>query len=94
MAVPYVSLAPVVRGKARQFLSAKTPRSEVSEKVSAAASQRYAGTKIKYNGKPLGRVQVVSYFLPSPAELAFSEKKGGVIDRRNGDRGESDAGFE
>ena len=30
--------------------------------------------KIKYTNEPLGDVQVVSDFLPSPAELAFREE--------------------
>ncbi len=30
--------------------------------------------KIKYTDEPLGRVQVVRDFLPSPAELAFREE--------------------
>ena len=30
--------------------------------------------KIKYTDEPLGKVQVVSDFLPSPAELAFREE--------------------
>ena len=29
--------------------------------------------KVKYTDEPLGKVQVVSDFLPSPAELAFRE---------------------
>ena len=31
-------------------------------------------TKIKYTDEPLGDVQVVSDFLPTPAELAFREE--------------------
>ncbi len=31
-------------------------------------------TKIKYTDEPLGRVQIVPDFLPSPAELAFREE--------------------
>jgi predicted DNA binding CopG/RHH family protein len=38
------------------------------------AKQALAGTKIKYTDEPLGKVQVVSDFLPSPAELAFREE--------------------
>ena len=30
--------------------------------------------KIKYTDEPLGKVEVVSDFLPPPAELAFKEK--------------------
>ncbi len=30
--------------------------------------------KIKYTNEPLGKVQVVSDFLPSPAQLAFREE--------------------
>lgn len=30
--------------------------------------------KIKYSDKPLGEVQVISDFLPSPADLAFREE--------------------
>ena len=51
-------------------MSAKTQRSEVSVKANAGASQRHAETKIKYTDEPLGKIQVVPDFLPSPAELA------------------------
>lgn len=30
--------------------------------------------KIKYTNEPLGKIQVVADFLPSPAELAFREE--------------------
>ncbi len=53
---------------------AKTQRSGVSEKANVGASRRYAETKIKYTDEPLGNVQVVPDFLPSPAELAFREE--------------------
>ena len=52
----------------------KTQRSKVSDKANAGASRRSAGTKIKYTDEPLGKVQVVPDFLPSPAELAFREE--------------------
>lgn len=56
-------------------MSAKTQRSQqVSEKANAGTSRRYAKTKVKYTDEPLGKVQVVSDFLPSPAELAFREE--------------------
>ncbi len=55
-------------------MSAKTQRSGVSEKANAGASRRYAETKIKYTDEPLGKVQVVPDFLPSPAELAFRDE--------------------
>ena len=55
-------------------MSAKTQRSAVSEKANAGTNQRYAVTKIKYTDEPLGKVQVVPDFLPSPAELAFREE--------------------
>lgn len=55
-------------------MSAKTQRSGVSEQANAGASRRNAGTKIKYTDEPLGKVQVVPDFLPSPAELAFREE--------------------
>ncbi len=32
------------------------------------------GAKIKYTNEPLGKVQIVSDFLPSPAELAYREE--------------------
>ncbi|MDO8931866.1 MAG: hypothetical protein Q7U97_05690 [Rhodocyclaceae bacterium] len=38
------------------------------------AKQASAGAKIKYTDEPLGKVQVVPDFLPSPAELAFREE--------------------
>lgn len=31
-------------------------------------------TKIKYTDEPLGEIKIVQDFLPSPAELAFSEE--------------------
>ena len=31
-------------------------------------------TKIKYTDEPLGEIKVIRDFLPSPAELAFSEE--------------------
>jgi len=55
-------------------MSAKTQRSGVSVQANAGTSRRYAGTKIKYTDEPLGKVQVVPDFLPSPAELAFREE--------------------
>ena len=55
-------------------MSAKTQRSAVSEKANAGLSRRYAATKIKYTDEPLGKVQVIPDFLPSPAELAFREE--------------------
>lgn len=42
--------------------------------ASAGTGRRYAGTKIKYTDEPLGKVQVIPDFLPSPAELAFREE--------------------
>lgn len=50
-------------------MSAKTQRNGVPEKANAGAV-----TKIKYTDEPLGRVQVVADFLPSPSELAFREE--------------------
>ena len=35
--------------------------------------------KIKYSNEPLGKVQIVSDFLPSPAELAYREEGVKVI---------------
>lgn len=55
-------------------MSAKTQRSGVSEQANADVSRRYAGTKIKYTNEPLGVVQVIPDFLPSPTELAFREE--------------------
>ena len=55
-------------------MSAKTQRSGVSEKAHAGAGRRYAEAKIKYTDEPLGKVQMVPDFLPSPAELAFREE--------------------
>ncbi|MCX7147795.1 MAG: hypothetical protein NTY05_00055 [Rhodocyclales bacterium] len=55
-------------------MSAKTQRSEVSGKANAGAGRHYAETKIKYTDEPLGKIQVVPDFLPSPAELAFREE--------------------
>jgi hypothetical protein len=54
-------------------MSAKTQRSEVSAKANAGVGRR-AKTKIKYADGPLGKLQVVPDFLPSPAELAFREE--------------------
>ena len=52
----------------------KTQRNGVSVKANAGVSQRHAEAKIKYTDEPLGKVQVVPDFLPSPAELAFREE--------------------
>ena len=51
-------------------MSAKTK----SRSRAVPAKQALAGTKIKYTDEPLGKVQVVADFLPSPAELAFREE--------------------
>jgi len=37
-------------------------------------TQRSARTKIAYTDEPLGEVQLIPDFLPSPAELAFREE--------------------
>lgn len=55
-------------------MSAKMQRNEVSEKASVSTSQQYAETNIQYTDVPLGKVEVVPDFLPSPTELAFREK--------------------
>ncbi|MBL8415194.1 MAG: hypothetical protein JNM42_12225 [Propionivibrio sp.] len=55
-------------------MSAKTQRSGVSDKANAGSGRRNAETKMKYTIEPLGEVQVVPDFLPSPAELAFREE--------------------
>jgi predicted DNA binding CopG/RHH family protein len=55
-------------------MSAKTQRSGVSVKAHAGVSRRYAEPKIKYTDEPLGKVQAIPDFLPSPAELAFREE--------------------
>jgi len=60
--------------KERPFMSTKTQRSEVSTQANAGAGRRYAEAKIKYTNQPLGKVQVIPDFLPSPAELAFREE--------------------
>lgn len=52
-------------------MSAKTkPRSSDA----TPAKQAVAATKIKYTDEPLGKIQVIPDFLPSPAELAFREE--------------------
>lgn len=51
-------------------MSAKTK----SQTKAMPAKQALAGTGIKYTDEPLGKVQVVADFLPSPAELAFREE--------------------
>ena len=38
------------------------------------AKPALAGTKIKYSHEPLGKVEVIQDFLPSPSELAFREE--------------------
>lgn len=55
-------------------MTAKMQGSEVPVKANASASRRSSGTKIKYTDEPLGKVQVVTDFLPSPTELAFREE--------------------
>lgn len=56
-------------------MSAKTQRSEVAEQANTRAGERYARTPIHYTDEPLGKVQVVPDFLPSPDELAFREEE-------------------
>ena len=48
-------------------MSAKT-------KVQVKAIPAKAGSKIKYTNEPLGKVEVIQDFLPSPSELAFREE--------------------
>lgn len=48
-------------------MSAKT-------KVQSRAIPAMAGSKIKYTNEPLGKVEVIQDFLPSPSELAFREE--------------------
>lgn len=36
--------------------------------------RRYMKRKIKYTDEPLGKVRVITDFLPSPEELAFKEE--------------------
>jgi hypothetical protein len=55
-------------------MSAKTQRSGVPVRANVGGSRRYAETKIQYTDEPLGKVQVVPDFLPSPAELAYREE--------------------
>jgi hypothetical protein len=66
--------APAIGARERQFMRAKTQRSGVSEKANAGARQRYAETKIKYTNEPLGKIQAVPDFFPSPSESAFREE--------------------
>lgn len=42
--------------------------------ANAGTSRRNAGTEIEYTDEPIGEAQVVTDFLPSPAELAFREE--------------------
>jgi len=39
-----------------------------------AKERRFMSAKIKYADEPLGKIQVIPDFLPSPAELAFREE--------------------
>ena len=48
-------------------MSAKT-------KVQSRATPAMVGRKIKYTNEPLGKVEVIPDFLPSPSELAFREE--------------------
>ncbi|MBI5938090.1 MAG: CopG family transcriptional regulator [Betaproteobacteria bacterium] len=40
----------------------------------SAKTAKASSAKVKYTDEPLGEVQVVPDFLPSPAELAFREE--------------------
>lgn len=40
----------------------------------SAKTAKAGSTKIKYTDEPLGEVEVISDFLPSPADLAFREE--------------------
>lgn len=55
-------------------MNAKTQGSGVSGRVPGGSRRRAAATGINYSDEPLGDVQVVPDFLPSPAELAFREE--------------------
>jgi predicted DNA binding CopG/RHH family protein len=55
-------------------MNAKTQGSGVSGQVPGSSRRRGAATGINYSDEPLGDVQVVPDFLPSPAELAFREE--------------------
>jgi len=47
---------------------------ESSAPAIGAKERRSMSAQIKYTDEPLGKVQVVADFLPSPAELAFREE--------------------
>lgn len=47
---------------------------ESSVPVAGANETRSMSAKIKYTDEPLGKVQAIADFLPSPAELAFREQ--------------------
>lgn len=40
----------------------------------SAKTRNTSSSKIKYTDEPLGKIQVVTDFLPSPSELAFREE--------------------
>jgi hypothetical protein len=55
-------------------MSAKTQPSEALKRANADADLGLAEPTIKYSDEPLGKVEVVPDFLPSPAQLAFREE--------------------
>ena len=46
---------------------------EFLEPVIGAKANEFMNAKIKYTNEPLGEVEVIKDFLPSPEELAFRE---------------------
>lgn len=48
--------------------------SAFSEPVIGAEGRRFMSDRIKYTSEPIGKVEIVPDFLPSPAELAFREE--------------------
>jgi len=46
---------------------------EYSALAIGARERQFMSAKIKYTDEPLGKIQVIPDFLPSPAELAFRE---------------------
>jgi predicted DNA binding CopG/RHH family protein len=48
---------------------------EYSELDTGGKERKFMKSKIKYTDEPMGKVQVVKDFLPSPEQLAFKEEK-------------------
>jgi predicted DNA binding CopG/RHH family protein len=55
-------------------LPTEKTKSELSAPDIGGKERRYMAAKIKYTDEPIGKVKVISDFLPSPEELALKDE--------------------